>query len=119
MGSMIRALSLLGLAVLGGLIGLMGTVSHRSLGYVGLVIALAAIASSSLLAKAWQGWWGFAAYATGWAATVMALAQVGPGGSVLIAGDLKGQIWVYGGAAVVALVAMIPPFVLTGRDVRS
>lgn len=105
------------LGVLGALVAVIGAGSHRAAGYLGIVLALVLVASAGLFAKAWQSWAGFIAYASVWAVGTVFFSSKGPGESVLVANDLKGQLWTLGGAAVVAIVAAIPPFVLVGRDV--
>jgi hypothetical protein len=112
-----RALAVCALGVLGALVAVIGAGSHRSAGYLGIVLALALVASAGIFAKAWESWAGFIAYASLWAAGTVYFGSKGPGNSVLVADDLKGLLWIYGGTTVMAIVAGIPRFVLVGRDV--
>lgn len=115
-----RALGLVALALMGVIVATIGSGGYRSLGYVGAALAVLMVGAGALFAKTWHSWLGFGAYAAGWLAATYFFTRRGPGGSVLVpADDLRASIWIYGGAAIIALVAAIPPFVLTGRDVSS
>ena len=109
----------LALGVLGVLVAAIGAGAHRSTGYLGVTLALALVACASLFAKAWQSWAGFTTFASLWVAVTVFFASKGPGQSTLVADDLKGYLWVYGGAFVLFLVAALPRFVLVGSDVAS
>lgn len=114
-----RATYVLALGLLGALVAAIGAGSHRSTGYVGIVLALLLVAAAGVFAKVAQSWAGFVAFATLWVGATMFFAGKGPGQSTLVADDLKGHLWVYGGALVLFVVAALPRFVLVGRDVTS
>ena len=105
------------LALLGFTVATVGAGAHRSLGYAGVAIALLVVALVGVFAKVWQAWPGFIAYAVGWGVMTMIYASTGPGGSILIAADLHGYLWLYGGSGVVAMVAAIPRSVWVGHSV--
>lgn len=112
-----RSVSVLALGLLGALVATIGSGSHRSAGYLGVGLALLLVACAATFAKAWQSWGGFISFASLWVAFTMFFASEGPGQSTLVAGDLKGYLWIYGGAGVVTVVAALPRFVLEGPDV--
>ena len=108
------------LAVLGVVVATVGVGAHRAFGYVGLGLGLLLVATAGIFARAWGRWLGFFAYAVGWVVLTLIYAQRGPTGSVLIAGDTNnGQLWVYGGALLIVLVAFIPRRWLEGRNVEA
>ena len=112
-----RAVSVVALGLLGALVAAICAGSHRSAGYLGVGLVLVLIASAGVFAKAWQSWNGYIAFASLWVAVTVFFYATGPGQSQLIAGDLKDKLWVYGGGAVLAVVAAVPRFALVGRDV--
>ncbi len=112
-----RAVYGVALGLRGALVAAIGAGSHRSTGYLGVGLVLVLIACAGIFAKAWQSWNGYIAFASLWVAVTVFFHSTGPGKSQLIAGDLKDQLWVYGGATVLAVVAAVPRFALVGRDV--
>lgn len=102
------------LAVAGGVVATVGTGAHRSFGWWGVSLALLLVALAGVFAKVWQSWLGYIAYAVGWLALIYVYA-VPTDGSVLIAEEPRGRMWVFGGAVVLAIVAAIPTFVWVGR----
>ena len=114
---LVRAFSWIVLALMGLVVATVGVGSHRSWGYAGVALGILATALVAVFAKTWQGWAGFIAYAVTWGAMTMLYSSEGPGGSVLVAGDLRGYVWLYGGSTAVAIVAAIPRSVWAGRDV--
>ncbi len=119
MSMLVRVLSVSVLALLGVIVATVGVGAHRSLGYAGALIGIVIVALVGVFAKAWQGWRGFIAYAVAWGAMAMVYASMGPGGSILVAADARGQLWLYGGVVGVAIVAAVPRSVIVGRDVAS
>jgi hypothetical protein len=117
---MVRTIArLLALVLAGVIVATVGVGAHRALGYVGIGLALALVGIAGTFARAWGRWSGYAAYATSWAVMTIVYAQVGPARSVLIANDAHGYLWLYGGTAVIVLVALIPRRWLEGRDVAA
>lgn len=109
-----RVLAIVALVVAGGIVALVGTGAHRSFDWWGVSLALLLIALAGTFAKVWQSWLGFVGYALGWVVMVTVLA-VGLDGSVLIADDARGQAWVFGGALVMIVTAIVPTFLWLGR----
>ncbi|WP_062461551.1 hypothetical protein [Demequina soli] len=107
------------IALIGAIVALVGAGSHRAYGWVGLTASLLLVASASVFARAWSGFSGLGVMGAAWVVMTMVLAQTGPGGSVLIAGDRLGLTWVYGGAAVIAIVAVVPRRLLVGAKVAA
>jgi hypothetical protein len=119
MSMLVRVLSVAALALLGVIVATVGVGAHRSLGYAGAIIGILIVLLVGVFAKAWQAWSGFIAYAVAWGAMAMVYASTGPGGSVLVADDARGQLWLFGGAFAIVVVAAVPRFVILGRDVAS
>jgi hypothetical protein len=117
---MVRTIArIVALLFAGVIVATVGVGAHRALGYVGVTLALILVAVAGIFARTWARWSGFAAYAGAWATMTMIYAQVGPSRSVLIANDLHGYLWLYGGTLVIVLVALIPRRWLEGRDVAA
>ncbi|MBC7298110.1 MAG: hypothetical protein H5T82_04375 [Demequina sp.] len=116
---LVRVLSVSALALLGVAVTTVGVGAHRSLGYFGAILGILIVLLVGVFAKAWQGWSGFIAYAVAWGVMAMVYASQGPGGSILVAADVRGKLWLYGGVAAVAIVAAVPRTVIVGRDVAS
>ncbi len=117
---MVRTVArIVALALAGVVVATVGVGAHRALGYLGLALALLLVAVGGVFARAWGRWLGFAGYATGWAAMTMVYAQVGPARSILIADDAHGRWWLFGGTALVVLLAFVPRRLIEGRDVTS
>ena len=114
-----RAVNVLASGILGALVATVGAGAHRAAGYLGIGLVLALVASAAIFAKTWASWAGFIAFASVWAAATMFYGGKGPGDSVLVSADLKGQLLIYGGAVLIAVTAAVPRFVLVGRDVSS
>lgn len=117
MSMLVRVLSVTALALLGVIVATVGVGAHRSLGYAGAIIGVLIVLLVGVFAKAWQGWSGFIAYAVAWGAMAMIYASKGPGESILVAADARGQLWLYGGVLALAIVAAVPRYVIVGRDV--
>ena len=113
----VRVLSVTALALLGVVVATVGVGAHRSLGYGGVAIGLLVVVLVGVFAKAWQAWAGFIAYAAAWGVMAAVYASTGPGGSNLVADDLRGTLWLRGGTIAVAIVAAVPRSVFVGRDV--
>ncbi len=111
-------------ALLGVIVGVVGTVAHRAqlLGldlHLGLVLAMLAVLSAGVLARSWGGLGGLLGYGIGWVAVVQVLSLEGPGGDVLVPGEVVGYVWIYGGLVVVAAVAFLPRTWFSDRPVRA
>ena len=119
MSMLVRVLSVTALALLGVIVATVGVGAHRSLGYAGAIIGVLIVLLVGIFAKAWQGWRGFIAYSVAWGAMAMIYASKGPGGSILVAADVRGQLWLYGGVLAIAVVAAVPRYAIVGRDVAS
>lgn len=107
------------LALLGFIVATVGVGAHRSLGYGGAIMSVVIVVLVGVFAKAWQAWAGFIAYAIVWGIMATVYASKGPGGSILVADDLRGRLWLFGGTAAIAIVAAVPRSVIVGRDVAS
>ncbi|KRE21607.1 hypothetical protein [Agromyces sp. Soil535] len=103
-------------AVIGVIYGAVATVGHRHeirIGEIvipwGLVAALAGVLALLLgIRLVAGGRWVAAAAAVGVVGTVALLTLPGPGGSVLVAGDVEGTIWAVGPALIAVLVVAWP-----------
>jgi hypothetical protein len=103
-------------AVIGVIYGAVATVGHRHeirIGEIaipwGLVAALAGVLALLLgIRLVAGGRWVAAAAAVGVIGTVALLTLPGPGGSVLVAGDVEGTIWAVGPALIAVLVVAWP-----------
>lgn len=107
------------LALLGVGVATVGVGGHRAYGFIGVALGLVLVATASLFARAWARWLGFAVFAAAWAAMTTVYSQRGPGGSVLIASDVNGYLWLYGGAVVIVIMALVPRTLIEGRDVPA
>jgi hypothetical protein len=114
---LVRVMSVAALALLGVVAATVGVGAHRSLGYAGAIVGILIVALVGVFAKAWQAWSGFIAYAIAWGLMAMVYASTGPGGSILVADDVRGRLWLFGGTTAVAMVAAVPRSVFVGRDV--
>ncbi len=112
-------------ALIGAVVGLVGTVAHRApvvdlpALHLGLVLALLAVLAGSVLSRAWGGYAGLLGFGIGWVAVVQILSLEGPGGDVLVPGQVVGYVWIYGGLLVVALAAFLPRSWFSERPVRA
>ncbi len=117
---MVRAASSLAvIAAMGVVTAMVGAGAHRALGGWGVTLCLALMAASSVFARAWRGFLGLAIMGAAWVAVTLVLAAPGPGGSLLIAQDGLGLTWVYGGAAMFVIAAVLPGRLLVGDDERG
>lgn len=114
-----RVIQLVALTLLGVGVATVGVGGHRAYGFIGVALGLILVATAGIFARAWARWLGYSVFAAAWAAMTMVYAQRGPGNSVLIASDTNGYLWLYGGALVIVAVALIPRFLLEGRDVQA
>lgn len=119
MHMLMRVLSVAALALLGVVVASVGVGAHRSLGYGGAIVGVVVVLLAGAFAKTWRAWSGFIAYAVAWGAMAIVYVSTGPGGSILVADDLRGRLWLFGGGAAVAIVAAAPRSVFVGRDVAS
>lgn len=107
------------LALAGVIVATVGVGAHRAINYVGLALALLLVIVAGIFSRAWGGWAGYAIYAAAWATMTMIYAQPGPARSVLIADDVFGRVWLFGGTAIIVLLAFVPRRWLEGRDVTA
>jgi hypothetical protein len=108
---------IIALILTGVIVATVGVGAHRALGYLGLSLALILVAVVGVFARTWGRWAGYAAYAGAWVAMTLVYKQQGPGNSRLIWPDAHGALWLYGGTAVIVLVALIPRRWLEGGHV--
>ncbi|WNM28016.1 DUF6113 family protein [Demequina capsici] len=111
-----RFLGLAALFAVGAAIATVGALSHRAFPYIGVALVILVTFTGAVFSRAWKDWGGLALYSSGWAVTVFLLAQRGPGGSVLIVEDALGLVFLLGSTAMIVLVALIPSFLLKGRE---
>lgn len=113
-------------AVIGLVFGALGTVGHRhtiTIGDVpipwGIVAALAGVACLVIGLRVVVDRWAAAAAGLGVIAAVALLSLPGFGGSVLIAGDVRGTVWAVGPALIVVLVIAWPNLATVRRTNAS
>lgn len=94
--------------VLGAVVALVGTVSHRQWMPWILVLALIAVLAAATLVRAWVGTGGLVAYGLGWLAVVQVAASTGPGGDVLLPGQVSSYVWMGGGMLMIGVAAFAP-----------
>ena len=111
-----RILGLVALLFIGAAVAAVGALSHRTYPYVGVAAVIAMTLTAALFARLWHDWAGLSAFAGAWAVVVFVLAQEGPGGSVLIVDDALGKMYLLGSAIAIVIVAMVPGFLLKGRE---
>ncbi len=117
MGTMARVIgSYAVIALLGALTALVGAGAPRAVPWFGGAAGLIVVGAAAVFARSWRGFGGLGVIAAVWAAITIPLATVGPGGSVLIAGDALGMAWEFGGAGVLVAVSMVPRALLVGRE---
>ncbi|WP_062519773.1 hypothetical protein [Demequina silvatica] len=100
--------SLLVITLIGAIVALVGAGSHRAFGWASVAACLLLVGTASVFSRAWRGFLGLTVFATAWMALTVVLAQEGPGGSLLIPNDARSLAWVYGGAVVIGVVALVP-----------
>lgn len=93
---------------LGGLVALVGTVAHRQWMPWVLVLALIAVLAAATMVRAWIGTGGLVAYGLGWLAVVQVAASAGPGGDVLLPGQVSSYVWMGGGMLMIGVAAFAP-----------
>jgi hypothetical protein len=101
--------------LVGALYGTLGTVGHRQVWTIGdvaipwgLVAALLGVASLLVAFRIFSGRLVAAVVGLGTIVTVGVLTLAGPGGSVLVVGDLTGTIWSLGPALVTVFIVAWP-----------
>lgn len=101
----------------------LGTVWHHalvtvgSLGRlpVGLALGVLALAGLTVFVRAWRGFAGVMGAVAGAFLVTQVLAQVGPGGDVLIQGDAVGYAWM----VAAPLAALVPALLRRRRPVQA
>ncbi len=107
--TMIRRTIEIALTVLmGAVVAAVGAGAHRALPYVGVVLSILAVLAGMVFARAWLEWVGVIAFAVPWAALTTLFSQRGPGNSLLISADALGYLWLFGGAAMIIAVSIVP-----------
>ena len=102
---LLRAVALVGLGVV---VGIVGTVAHRWLSPWGLVLAVAAVLSAAVFARAVRGGIGLGAYAGGLIALIQLANSLLPGQDVLIVADALGYSWLVLPVVAIAVAAFLP-----------
>ncbi|MGH8829370.1 MAG: DUF6113 family protein [Jiangellaceae bacterium] len=97
-------LSITALSVLAVLVGMAGSFMHRWASGAGVVLALGAMVGLMALARRWAGSRaGMAVTAIMWLVPVVVLAQTRPEGDMVIAGDARGLVFLFGGVLCVGI----------------
>ena len=103
-----------------GLAGLLsavaGTSVHRIGDYWGLALAIGLVLTGAVFARATSNWIGLASFATAVFVLLGVFAGTGPGGSVVIADDMAGYVWMIGAAAGALLPAALPTRWITPKS---
>jgi hypothetical protein len=110
--------------VVGAAAATLGTVWHRApvrwplVGDfpLGLVIGLVLMLGIGVAARAVSGWAGLIGLAVGAFALTQTVALRGPGGDLMIQGDLTGMVWVLGAPVLAMLAALAPQSWFRRRD---
>lgn len=106
--SVVLVLSYVGALATGVLVGLLGTLAHRQWMPWILLVALLSVAVGGVLVRAWLAGPGLVAYGIGWLAVVQVLALVGPGGDIVLPGQITTYAWMIGGVVMIGLAAVAP-----------
>lgn len=114
-----RFLPYLLLGVAGVITATVGTSAHRAYDPWGLILALVAVAAVGFFARALRRWAGFGVYGLVLVTLIGIYSMTGPNGSVLIAGDSRGYIWIVGSLVVLGAVALIPRRLIEGSEIRE
>jgi hypothetical protein len=109
--------------LVGALLAGLGTVWHHALVQVGslgrwpvgLVLASLVVAGWSTCARAWRGYVGLLGAVAGVFLVTQALAQLGPGGDVVIQGDKWGYAWLI----LAPVAALVPAFIRRKQSSQS
>jgi hypothetical protein len=107
----------------GVLVGVVGTVAHRyRLGEIrlplGVIGGLLLLFLAGVACRAWAGYLGLLGFGLGWVVVVQLMAINGPGGDLLIASGTLGYVWIYGGLAVIGIVAFLANSWFSDRPVQ-
>jgi hypothetical protein len=93
-----------GLVVLAAGCGIAGSFVHRWASPLGVVLTIGAAAGVFLFARRWsRSRVGIGAVSAAWLLPVLLLAQRRPEGDLVIAGDVVGMVFLFGGAACAAV----------------
>lgn len=93
---------------LGVLVGAVGTVAHRQWAPWVLILAFLMVGAAGVLVRAWHGAGALLPFGLGWLGIVQLLATTGPGGDVLLPGELISYVWIAGGMLMIAFAAFAP-----------
>ena len=94
--------------LLGGVVATVGTIAHRLWVPGVLVLALVAVLAAGVMVRAWIGTGGLVAYGLGWLVLVQVAATTGPGGDVLLPGQVISYVWMGGGMLMIGVAAFAP-----------
>ncbi len=102
--------------VLGGFVALIATSVHRQWEPWLLIAALVVTFSGAVLMRAWSGLIAVGVYALGWFAVVQVLSLEGPGGDVMLPGQLVSYVWIIGGLVVMGITCFTPKTWFSERE---
>lgn len=109
-----RALEIFVSAVLGVIVAIVGGIGHRSIPPLGVALSVALVLVSAIFVRTWGGWSAVIAFVVPLVALSFLFTRVGPGGSLLIAGDGLGYGWLYGASGAIVLACLVPAQMLGG-----
>ncbi len=115
-----RLVEILVSGILGAVSAIVGGIAHRGFPPFGVILSVLLVLLAAVFVRTWSGWTGVIAFAVPFVILTYLFTRVGPGGSLLIAGDTLGWSWIYGGAGAVVIACLLPPRLLGGgRSVPS
>lgn len=94
--------------VLGGFIGLVGTAVHRQWQPIMLIAALLVVLSGGIMMRAFSGMIAVGVYGAAWFVVVQVLSLEGPGGDVLLPGQMLSYFWLIGGLVMLVVASFTP-----------
>lgn len=103
-----KAIEYLTAFMLGGLIALVGTAVHRQWQPIMLLAALLVVLSGAIMMRAFSGMIAVGIYGVAWFVVVQILSLVGPGGDVLLPGQILSYVWLIGGLVMITIASFAP-----------